>query len=318
MIGRNAVLSLSLLLVTFGGVAVGCDKSSEGSSGSETAAETPDNAEELATMGHYAEGFNALIGKPQQCFEEYFKHIPEQGPEPGKQYRLFPRHSLATTALDTAKKQFADGKGKAPEKLTHLEPLANSAVTDLEQAVAVFADVHKYYDAESYKDDQGAKGKELHQKMVQLSKSYRSHIDQLESALSEVERQQAQRELAQHSKDKGYSYWFRAFNFEANQLLRATDKERYAKVFADLDKAYTGMKSFTEAKQAELNTAFKAYAGQVDRFHSTAVKTSRAMNDAEPNSEGVANLRSQLVDNYNNIVGVTNTLYELEANALLK
>lgn len=317
MIHRSAVLSLSLLLATTGVMSLACDKSKD-SSGAEAPATTPEDAEELAAMGHYAEAFNAMVAKPQECFKEYFKHIPKEGPEVGKRYRLFPRHTMAASGLSTAKTQIDEANEKASDKLEHLEPLAKAALSDLEQAVSLYADVHKYYDSESYKDDQGAKGQELHQKMVQLAESYRGHIDRLEAALSEVERQQAQRELELYEKDKGYSYWFRAFNFEANQLLRATEKDRYAKAFGELDKAYAGLKSFSDSKQGDLNTAFKAYLGQADRFHSTAVKTSRALGASEPDEEAVANLQGDLVDNYNNIVGVTNSLYQLEANQLLK
>lgn len=313
-----AALSFSLLLAATTTLSMGCDKAQEGSPGAEISATAPDNAEELTAMAHYAESFNAMTGKPQQCFDEYFKHIPETGPEPGKHYRLFPRHTLAAPGLQLASARIDEASKISAEKVGHLQPLAKAALSDLEQVIPLFADIHKYFDSESYKDDDGRKGKELHQKMVQLAQSYRGHIEQLETALSEVERQQTQAELKLHEKDKSYSYWFRAFNFEANQLLRASAKERYATAFDKLNQAHQGLKSFAEAKQSGLNAAFKAYVAQADRFHSTAVKRSRAMAETAHDEDAVANLHGDLIDNYNNMVGVTNTLYELEGQALLK
>jgi hypothetical protein len=109
----------------------------------------------------------------------------------------------------------------------------------------------KYYDAENFKNDAGAKGKELHAKMVSLAKSYQTGLEKLESALSEVERHQTLEELKKHEKDKSYSYWFRAFNFDANQLLKAVDKDRFAKAMSQLQVSYSFLKSFSDAVRGQ-------------------------------------------------------------------
>lgn len=316
---NRSVAALSLLMLATSGLVslAACDKTKEAPA-EENAAAEPVKAEELATMGHYADAFNAMIDKPQACFDEYFKHVPAEGPVTGQRYRLFARHSMAEAGLSTAKTRLAAASNQAPESLGHLEPLAKAALADLERVVKLFAEVHKYYDSESDADDQGAKGRELHKQMVTLADSYRENIDRFEAALSEVEQRHNQAELEKYEKDKGYSYWFRAFNFQANQLLKASDKQRYAQIFENLETVHRGLKSFVESREGEVHATFKAYLNQADRLHSTALKTSRAMREPKPNDAAISKLRGQLVDDYNSVVSVTNALYELESNSLLK
>lgn len=307
-----------LALVTSGATAViGCNKDND-STATESAAPEPSKPEEVAVMGQYAEAFNALIDKPQACLDEYFQRIPAEGPVAGEQYRLFARHSLAAPALNTAKSRIAAASKEAPKSLKHLEPLANAALADLERAVAHFSEVHKYYDSESYRDDEGAKGQELHQEMVKLAQAYRTSISQFEAALAEVEERHNEAELKKYEKDKGYSYWFRAFNFEANRLVKASDNERFREQHKAFETAYRGLKAFSDSKQGELHATFKSYLNQAESLHSTALKASRAIAEPKPNPAAISRLRDDLIDDYNTVVSVTNALYQLEANELLK
>lgn len=308
-----ASLALALVLSTSG-----CSKLSKLLPGKEDPAAPAVSDQDMSVMGRYAEGFNAIIGKPHECLTEYMSKIPEQGPEPGKKYQLFPRQNFAATALSTAKTQFAEAKKDASTKLQHLGPLADTVLADLDQIVATFSEAHKYYDAENFKDDAGAKGKELHQKMVNLAASYQKNMDKLESALSDVERQQTLAELKKYEKDKSYSYWFRAFNFEASQLLKAVDKDRYSKSFVQLEEVYTSLKAFSDGKGEQVNPSFKAYMTQVERFHSIAVKASRAFAETPENAEVLSSLHDDLVGGYNSLISVSNSMQELEANDLLK
>ncbi len=315
----RSVASLSLLVLATNGLTwfSGCDKPKNEPAAAEAESE-PSPAQELTTRAHYADAFNAMIDKPQACFDEYFKHIPTEGPVAGNRYRLFARHSLAERNLTTAKTHIAEAGKQAPESLRHLEPLAKAPLADLERVVALFSEVHKYYDSESYLDDQGAKGQELHKQMVTLADSYRANIDRFEAALSEVEERHNQAKLKRHEKDKGYGYWFRAFNLQANKLLKASETDRYAELFGDLEATHKQLRSFAASRGGDLHTTFKTYLSQADRLHSTALKASRAMREPKPNPAIISKLQEQLVDDYNSVVAVTNALYELEANELLK
>jgi hypothetical protein len=281
-------------------------------------AASPGSDAEQATMGRYATGFNVLIGDPKKVIDEYFDDVPVEGPKPDEKYRLFPAHTRASIELEKARQSFDEAAKSAPDDLKYIAPLATTAVADIKKTIGVFEEAHKYYQAEDFKDDEGKKGKELHQQMVAASKAAEKSLDKLSDALSEVEEREAKKELARFEADKGYSYWFRRFNFEANKALKVTKSEGFKKAFSGIDAQYTAVKGFADGKGDALNATFKAYVGQVERFHSTAKKLSRAYAEAEPKASEIGQLRSQLVSAYNGLVSTGNSMRELEANDLLK
>ncbi len=275
------------------------------------------SADERA-MGLYAEGYNVLIDDPQECLSEYFDDVPQEGPQEGEKYRFFPAHTRGTIELGKVKTSFEQAASAAPDELKHLDPLAKDALKQLEAACATFAEVHKYYDAEDYKEDEGKKGKELHAKMLAAATSSHDSLEKIETELSKIEEQHSKKELAEFEKDKDYSYWFRAFSFESKKLLGVTDSASFEKKFNEMDKVYSGVKAFSDKKGDGQNAAFKSFVGQADRFHSTAKKLGRALKEAEPNPQVLQNESSQLTSAYNSLVSIGNSLRQLEANNLLK
>lgn len=171
--------------------------------GEATASVLGPSAEERA-LGHYAEGFNALIGDPQECVKEYFS-VPQDGPEPDKKYRIFPRHNSAEPKVAQVKKAFAEAASAAPEGMKHVAPLAADALKNVESFIGTFKEAHKYYDSESFKDDQGKLGKELHARLTKAADDYRASIEKLETELGKLEEKQTAAELAEFQDDKGYS-----------------------------------------------------------------------------------------------------------------
>src|SRR5688572_19515229 len=172
-------------------------------------------------MGHYAEGFNALIGNPQEMIKRYMREFPQDGPEEGKKYNLFPEHNSAEGKIGEAKKEFAEAAKTAPESLKHLAPLATATLTDMEKVHTLYKSVYGYYEAEDFKDDKGAKDKQLHTDFVKASTSFRENIDKFETALSEIEGKQADEELKEYADKDTFGHQFRFFNRQANKLVNA-------------------------------------------------------------------------------------------------
>ncbi len=278
---------------------------------------TSPSADEQA-MGLYAEGYNTLIDDPQDCLSEYFDDVSQEGPEAGKKYHFFPAHTRGNIELGDVKKSFDQAAAAAPGELAHLAPLATDAHKQLTEACSTFGELHKYYDAEDYKEDEGKKGKELHEKMLKIAASSQASLEKLEAELSKIEEQHSKEELAKFEKDKSYSYWFRAFSFESKKLLGVSEAAAFEKKFSSVDEAYTGLKAFSDKQGDGQNAAFKSFVSQADRFHSTAKKLGRAMKEAEPNPQTLQNESSQLTSAYNSLVSVGNSLRQLEANQLLK
>ncbi|HEY3498075.1 MAG TPA: DUF3829 domain-containing protein [Polyangiaceae bacterium] len=267
------------------------------------------------SMGHYAEGFNALISSPQEMVKRYMNEFPQEGPEDGKKYHLFPQHTSAETKIGEAKKEFAAAAKSAPDSLKHLEPLATATVADIEKVAAVYKSAYAYYQAEDFKDDKGAKGKQIHADFLKASAAFRENIDKFENALSEIEGKQADEELKEYADKETYSHQFRFFNRQANKLINAKP-EGYLAAYPAVESAYTGLETFAKAKGAA-QPAFKSYADAAERFFAEAKKLKRGI-EAKDKEEQLDSIRDTLTSNYNTLVNISNSLRQLEANNLLK
>jgi hypothetical protein len=270
-----------------------------------------------ASIGNYNKGFNLLIDDPQKMIEEYFSKIPKDGPEQGKKYTLFPRHNFAQTKIADIKKAFDEGEKAAPDDLKHLAPLAKVCTEDIEKVLETFKAAHLYYDAEDYKDDKGAKGKELHAAFVKAAETFEQNLQKFENALTVIEEKQMTEELKKYEADKSYGYWFRIYNQKANQLIKTKKKDTYLAAFAELEQAHTGLTAFATGK-SDLNTAYKSYVNQADRYLASAKKLKRSFEEAVPKEEDLERGHEALINDYNNMISISNSLRELEANNLLK
>jgi hypothetical protein len=269
----------------------------------------------IATMNGYAKGFNVLVDRPQALLKTYFAAVPEAGPEDGKKYVFSADHVAAEPKIAEAKQAFASAAKSAPAALRHLEPLATACTNDVEKIAQNFRAAHAYYQAEDFKDDKGEKGKQLHLELAKLAQSFRADIDRFQSALTEIEDKQAEEELKKFSDKNTHSFWFRSFNREASRVINAKP-EALGEVFGALETAHTGLSDFNKTK-GSAQPVFRAYAETADRFVNDAKRLKREV-EASAKPEDVAAIRDSLTSNYNALIGVSNSLRDLEANGVLK
>lgn len=274
-------------------------------------------------MGFYAEGFNTLIREPKEMIKTYFDAIPDAGPDDKSNPHLFPYRNL--NAFKQARAAFDKAKAAAPKSLTDLGPAADQAVAAAERLQQAYAAAQTYYEGENYKDDQFAKGKELHTQMVAATKDYRAAIGKLETGLSKIEDAQATQELAKFADAKGYSYWFRHFNIEAKNFLNAVEAVEAPEQLAALEAAFQPVATaheqldkFVAGKAQGINTTFGSYAGQASSFHATGSKLIRLTKAAKLDSAAYDREQQALIERYNGLIDMGNALYKLEAAKMLK
>lgn len=276
-------------------------------------------------MGLYAEGFNTLIKDPKSLIRDYFRSIPDSGPDEKTKPHLFPHQNSLPNTIKVARTAFDKAKAAAPKSLANLAPAADQSIAAVERLQQVYAAAQKYYEAENFKDDQFAKGKELHAQMIAVTKDFNAAIGKLENGLSSVEDEQAAQELAKFADNKGYSYWFRHFNMQAKKFLGSVETAQTPEQFAKLEEAFQPiatahdeLNKFVAAKSAQVNATFGSYAKQVDSFHAAGTKIVRLAKAPKLEAAEFDREAENLVGRYNNIVGFGNTLYKLEAQGLLK
>jgi len=277
---------------------------------------TGESAQEA--MGEYAEGFNVLIDDPKRMVNEYFDEIPPEGPAPGSKPHLFPHDP--SNEIKKAKEAFVKAKQVAPASISHLAPLADGTIVAIEKVSSTFDAAVKYYAAENYKDDQYARGKELHAQMVAESTSFNEALAKLEAGLSTIEDVQATEELKKYAGAKSYSYWFRFHKMEAKKFVTAVEEaetpEQLAQLgtaFGPIEAAYNDLDAFAKAKGDSADHSFALYVKTASDFHATGTKLVRLAKDVKGESPELDRAVEELVNRYNNLVQGANSLFEVEA-----
>jgi hypothetical protein len=264
-------------------------------------------------MGLYAKGFNALLADPKRMLSGYFSSVPPDGaPDPKR-----PPHFMGVGFVDgkikEAREAFDAAKEARPESLATLDAPAQAAMAAIDKAAAAFAQVEKYYQAETYKDDKGAKAKELHGELVAADKAFTEAMRQLGDGLSKIEDEQAADELAKYADDKDYSYYFRWYTQQAKKFLNvveAGDKTKLPDAAKALATATGELQKFVAGKGTKLNSSFKSFADYADSFQAEATKLVRD-GDLDKGYDAV-------VGAYNQIITMGNSLYQVEGVGALK
>jgi hypothetical protein len=148
----------------------------------------------MEAMGMYAQGFNEAL-KVHDDLTDYFERVPEEGPTKGEKYNIFPSHRGAQASLKTISTSFVQAKDAAPSTLEKLGPLSDEVVSTLKALNKTYGEVHGYYDAEDYKDDDYAKGMEMHKTISSDAEAASKAIGALGDALSGIEDEQSAAEL---------------------------------------------------------------------------------------------------------------------------
>jgi hypothetical protein len=267
-------------------------------------------------MGLYAKGFNVLLKDLQDMVTGYFHSIPDSGPTLEAKPHLFSSQSFAVSAVKEAREAFTAAKEEAPAALASLGPASDRVIAASDQAIAVFAAAAKYYEAENYKDDQLAKGKQLHAAMLAARKELSAAMGALEDGLSGIEDAQATADIKDHEGDKSYGYWFRFYTFAAKQFLGASrDAGKLEGAYQAIGAAREGLAAFAATKGSELAPGFAPYVASADSFYAACTKLVRQAKGvhAETGDAGQG-----LIAAYNVLIRSGNFLYELESTSSLK
>ena len=272
-------------------------------------------------VGLYAKGFNALLADPKRLIAGYFSSIPaDKGPD-------FTRHpslsssSFALSKVKEAREAFAAAHDAAPESLAKLAPVANAALAATDKAIGIYEIAYKYYEAETYKDDKGAKAKQLHEQMIAANKEMSDAIGKLSDGMDAIEDSQVADDLAKYADDKDYSYWFRFYNQQAKQLIvvvtRASTPAEVAKLPAaakSLAEIDGQLAAFVTAKGSKISSTFRNYADHATTFQAATTKLMRLAGAGKTfDDQEVSQAADAMIAAYNGLITMGNALYQVEA-----
>jgi len=314
-------LGFPVCLMLVVGVALGsCDKLKEVAEQAVKQATDSNPAREM--LAHYANGYNEVLNRFPGLIKEYVGDIPlDQVPSAELRISLFSAGPV-DMSLKTITDSFNAAAKVAPDKYKHLQPMADELLITCKELAAVYRDADKYYEAEDYKDDDYAGGKEIHGRMKVAVEKYQKAMRTFDAALSGEEDKLMKAELAQYTDDKDYGYWIRFVPHEAKKTLAIvqspkTDVAGASKAVEDFITVYNNVKVFADGKP-ELNQAFKGLVDQAGTFVGTLKRFRRAIQAEQQDSDEINRELDRIVTDYNNLIGLQNSLFQLESYGQLK
>ena len=289
------------------------------------AACTKDNsatgADAKQALGRYATGFNALLDDPKRLIDGYFSAFPADHPPDPSPHPSLASASFATDKLAEARAAFADAARAAPPSLAALAPAAETALGETDKAVALCDAAYKYYQADGYKDDGGARGKQLHAQLIAARTQVHAAIRALDAGMGSIEDAQAADELAKRAGDKDYSYWFRFYDQQAKRVVKAVTGASSPAELAQVATAIKAMApaddqlaAFVTAKGTKLAHPFRSYADDATAFQAEARKLARLIEAGKTfDDHELDDAARSVVGAYNNLITVANALTQVEA-----
>lgn len=275
---------------------------------------SPTGADAKRAMGLYAEGFNALLGDPNRLIDGYF----QAGDRPS-----LTSPSFAADRITQARQAFAAADDAAPPSLALVEPAAR-ALAASERAVAIYSEAYRYYQAGRDRDDGGAGGRAIDQRLQQARRELSTALDSLASGMEHLEDAQAADEIAKRVDDKDYGYWFRYYTQQAKRfvvalhdLLRkpvAESATKLTRLAGELESVDRELAAFVAAKGTSLSRSFAGFHERAGDFRAAVDKLVRAIRTDAP----LERTPDDVITAYNGLVTVANALAQVEAVGNLK
>lgn len=227
---------------------------------------------------------------------------------------------------------------KMPPTDAKLEAVADDyakAVSELGQLIPV---AYKYYDQKDYKDDNFAKAKELHPKLVAAFEKFGPANTALHEAIDGITKPMDLRELARIEKEEGKGFTYNRKNtlIQARTLIETSDPNGDKLAFATLEAAFTkfdtalsDLETYGTAHQADLDnpklqktitasTGYRQFTSAADDYRKEAKGFLRCVREAPAKAktpDGKVDLNKlpecrdgkDITDKYNRLISTANS-----------
>lgn len=237
--------------------------------------------------------YNQLDQPAQRTISRYKSWVKNMATGPtGSEKLIYGLYPINAESIQECQLSFAE-VGAIKPALEALDTAARGYIDSLGALLQVVAPAHSYYDRENYKDDQFAKGKELHAGLVKSMQDFQQ-ASELFSTQIELENDKLlAAELARIEKTQGrkLAYWHRALMNEAKQLIAIIGDEDFS-----VEAATTRMNAFEavadsamaygKTNQDEAPMTWFTIEQSAENFRKAAKERVRRLRDKTPYSDG--------------------------------
>ncbi|MGH9943564.1 MAG: DUF3829 domain-containing protein [Pyrinomonadaceae bacterium] len=218
---RHLILTLIVTLAAMLAGTAGCQKLAGLKRASSTI--TPSENELLGQkLEQYIGCVNSFDTTAHRSYEEYARAMGKQGPGRGRTI------SSLGAANDHYFDQCFEKLQKGLDVLPAVDDLdqgAQSYLAAMQKLKPVLKEANDYYKQEDYKDDEFAKGRELHGPLVAAFDEFERSSEQMRAAVDKYDTLYKERSLAEIERAEGRKlrYLTRAMMVRAKEMLRAGD-----------------------------------------------------------------------------------------------
>jgi hypothetical protein len=271
----------------------------------------------IEELNGYVGCLNRTSPRVNQSRQRYLSWVNEKtGPTCKEQYISYGLYTLYEDGIENCNKAAERGRNGEPS-LPELEKAATDLAAAYSELVPLVQKAEDYYNQQDYKDDNCAKGKEMHAKLMEAFAKYHQAELQLQKGVDGLKGDVDKRELARLEQEKGRTLpWYsRNFSLTAKTLIQTipTDSpqqlnpQNYLGAYAQLDKDYQAFSDYATAHPDEGKGVFwySAFDSSAKRFYTKAKFLKRDLADGK---QPDANSLNDLVQEYNSLVSDANNV----------
>lgn len=296
-----------------------------------TAAAEPDHgpANDIgAKLNQYIDCFNAIDGTGHRTMARYASWVKDMNAGPTGQERIvYGLYSLDSARIAQCKSALEASARQSPA-LGKLDAAALSyanAIVALDQAVT---SLYTYYDRENYKDDQFAKGKQLHAPLAQSARAFESASASFSAELDVENDKLLEAELSKVEKEEGrsFQYLHMATMNRAKALMNLIEADTFAAdlaggKLAEFEKIADETSEFAKKNPGRAPSAWFTVDTAVEDFRKAAKERVRRIRDKVPYNDGermmlkpgsgwmVEGSQEKVSKAYNDLIGASNGLH---------
>lgn len=275
----------------------------------------------------YIECYNSVNRSGHSAIERYASWVNMKTGPTGKERHVYGLYDINESSIQTCQKKITAALEQQP-KIEQLDGSARNYLEALNTLGERVNEANKYYDRKDYKDDNFAKGKQMHGPLVQAMEKFSVASKAFSDAL-ETENDKllaAERDHIEKTEGRKLRYWRMSTMAEAKQLTNIIAEETFdvnkaAAKLADFEKAADELSAYAKANKDELPTAWSIMDSAVEDFRITAKERIRRVRDKKPYSQTERNWvgtssgwmvdgsPDKLIRKYNDLVSRSNSTH---------
>ncbi len=279
-----------------------------------------------AKLQQYVTCYNKVDESAHRTITRYASWVKDMDAGPtGKEMNIYGLYSLNGKDIAQCKTVFEKAAAQTPAlgKLDRAGLAYADAITALNKAVD---DVYTYYDREDYKDDQFAKGKQLHTPLAASMKAFEAASDEFAKELQIENDKLLEADLVRIEKTQGRKlpYLHGSMMYQAKQLVRIIEANDFpadqagAKL-ADYEKIADEAMAFAKQNPGG-SSGWSSVEREAEDFRKAAKERVRRIRDKVPYSEGekmqltpgsgwmVEGSQEKVITAYNKLIDASNHL----------